>query len=163
MATSAMDRDHGADARALGWRVLGLIGAAFLLVGALNAFTIWFPTRFGVPEWELGSASEFFDTFPLFGLGLSILLAHGVAQGRKYQVRVLATVCVLVAVGMWLAFTLFATTWPITLKVVTNPVALTPIKKAAAKTAVQALVYPFALLWLAGAGWKASLRPRRQG
>lgn len=160
MATTAAEQVRAPASPGLAWRTIGTIGAVFFLVGLITTASVWLPSRLGVPEWELGTTSEFFDTFPLLGLGIAMLIAHGVATGRKLQVRTLATICVLLAVLMWLAFTLFATVFPMTLKVVTNPVALTPIKKAAAKTAVQALVYPFALLWLAGAAWKATLRRR---
>jgi hypothetical protein len=61
---------------------------------------------------------------------------------------------------MWLALSLYATVLPAALRAVPDPFALTPIKKAAAKTGVQALLYPFALLWLAGAAWRASLKRR---
>jgi hypothetical protein len=147
----------------LAWGAMAAVGVVFLVVGAAQMIGIWVPSQLGTPEWEYGSASEFFDTFPLLGLGLTLLIGHGVATARPVQVRVLATACVLLAVLMWLAFTLFATTFPIALKVVTNPVTLTPIKKAAAKTAVQALLYPFALLWLAGAAWRATLKRRGKG
>ncbi|MBK8005189.1 MAG: hypothetical protein IPK12_14995 [Gemmatimonadetes bacterium] len=86
------------------------------------------------------------------------------AQGRKLRVRTLAVLAVLVAVTMWLVFTLFATTWPMSLRAMAgNPPAMTVMKKAGAKALVQAAFYPFALLWLAGAAWKATLTRRRRG
>jgi len=142
------------------WRVITGIGLVFLLLGLLDAALSWFPLQLGDSEWELGTTSHFFDTFPLLGLGLSFLLATSVAQGRRWTARALATFCVLLAVFMWLAVALYATVLPLAFKYVANPDALTPMKKAGAKTAVQALVYPFALLWLAGVGWRASFRRR---
>lgn len=142
------------------WRVITGIGLVFLLLGLLEAGTAWFPLQLGDPEWELGTTSHFFDTFPLLGLGISFLLATSIARGHRWSARALATFCVLLAVFMWLALALYATVLPMAFKYVANPDALTPIKKAGAKTAVQALLYPFALLWLAGAGWRASLRRR---
>jgi hypothetical protein len=144
------------------WRVVTAIGLVFLLLGLLDAGTSWLPLQLGDSEWELGTTSHFFDTFPLLGLGISFLLATSIAKGQRWQARTLASFCILLAVFMWLALALYATVLPIALKMVGNPDALTPMKKAGAKTAVQALIYPFALLWLAGAGWRASLR-RRSG
>lgn len=147
---------------ALVWQCLGIVGLIFLLVGLANLGTLWLPLEIGDAEWELGTTSQFFDTFPVFGLGLVFLAAHGVAVGRRWQIRTVATVCIAVAVFMWLALSLYATVLPAALRAVPDPFALTPIKKAAAKTGVQALLYPFALLWLAGAAWRASLK-RRSG
>lgn len=153
-----MDRVPFAGNDPLIWRCLGIVGVLFLLLGLANLGTIWLPPHLGDAEWELGTTSQFFDTFPLLGLGMTFLVAHGVATGRRWQVRSVATFCMIVAVLMWLSLTLYATVLPMALKVIGDPIALTPIKKAAAKTGVQALLYPFALLWLAGAGWRASLK-----
>lgn len=155
-----MDRAPFAGDDPLTWRCLGIVGLVFFCLGLANLGTVWLPLHLGEPEWELGTTSQFFDTFPLLGLGMAFLLTQGVALGRRWQVRGVATFCIVVAVLMWLALTVYATVLPMALKAVSDPVALTPIKKAAAKTGVQALLYPFALLWLAAAGWRASLRRR---
>ncbi len=143
------------------WRILQLIGLIFLLVGLQDAVSSWLPSRLGDPEWELGTTSHFFDVVPLLGLGVAFLLAAALATGRRWQIRVIATFCLLTAVFMLLALVVYATVLPLAFKLVQNPVALTQIKKAAAKTGLQAALYPFALLWLAGAGWKASFGRRR--
>jgi hypothetical protein len=142
------------------WRVIAAVGLIFLMVGLIDAASVWLPPALGEPEWELGTTSQFFDTFSLLGLGLALLVGAAVARGRTWQARGLATLCILVAVFMWLALALYLTVLPLVLSRVNDPVALTPIKKAAAKTGVQALIYPFAFLWLAGAGWRASLKRR---
>jgi hypothetical protein len=142
------------------WRVVTGIGLVFLLLGLLDGALSWLPLQLGDPEWELGTTSHFFDTFPLLGLGISFLLATSIARGLRWPARALAMFCVLLAVFMWLALALYATVLPVAFKFVANPYALTPMKKAGAKTAVQALIYPFALLWLAGTAWKASFRRR---
>jgi len=140
----------------LAWRTLRLVGIVFLVLGLYELASNWIPLNIGVPEWELGTTSHFFDTFPLLGLGLMILTSSGLAMGRRWQVRLVATFCVLMAVAMWLVLTLWVTVLPLVLRVVTDPVVLQTVKKGAAKTGVQALIYPFALLWLAAAGWRAS-------
>ena len=143
------------------WRFLQIIGVIFLVIGLLDIFTSWLPSQLGDPEWELGTTSQFFDVVPLLGLGVAFLLAVAVATGRRWQIRLIATFCVLIAVFMLLAVVLYATVLPLAFKVITNPLALVQIKKAAMKTGIQALLYPFAMLWLAGAGWRSSFgRPR---
>ncbi len=140
------------------WRCVGIVGLVFLLLGLATMGTIWFPLELGDPEWELGATSQFFDTFPTLGLGMAFVVAHGVAVGRRWQIRSIAILCITMAVFMWLALTLYATVLPAALRAVGDPFALTPVKKAAAKTGVQSLLYPFALLWLAGASWRATLK-----
>lgn len=144
------------------WRIMQIVGLVFLLVGMLDAVATWLPSNFGEPEWEFGTTSYFFDSIPLAGLGLALLLGSSVALGLKWQVRLWATLCLLLAVFMLLSLILYATVLPLVFNAVHSPVALTPIKKAALKLGVQALFYPFSLLWLAGAGWKSSV-PRRRG
>jgi hypothetical protein len=139
------------------WRVITAIGLVFFGLGLLDAGLTWLPLHLGESEWELGTTSQFFDTFPFLGLGLSFLLAAAIVMRRRWQVRSIATLCILVAVYMWLAFALYATVLPLAFARVPNPVLLTPMKKAATKTAVEALLYPFALLWLAAAGWRAGI------
>ncbi len=158
-----MERAPLASDDLLTWRSLGIVGFVFFAIGLVNLGSAWLPANFGDPEWEFGTTSQFFDTFPLLGLGMGFLLAYGVALGRRWQIRTIATVGIVMAVLMWLALALYATVLPMALGAVKDPVALTPLKKAAAKTGVQALVYPFALLWLAGASWRASLRRRAGG
>lgn len=155
--TNALSRDE------LIWRIVAAIGLVFLVLGLLDIALTWFPLDLGDSEWELGTTSHFFDTFPLLGLGISFLLATSIAAGRRWQARTLATFCVLLAVFMWLALALYVTVLPVALKTIGNSAALTPLKKGGAKTAVEALIYPFALLWLAGAGWRASLKKRSGG
>ena len=155
------DRLPKAPPDALIWRMLQAIGIIFFLIGMLDIVFSLFPNQLGEPEWELGTTSNFFDVVPLLGLGVTFLLAAAIATGRRWQVRMVATFAVLLAVFMLLAMLLYATVVPLAFKVITEPVALTTIKKAAAKTGLQALLYPLAMLWLGGAGWKASFGRRR--
>ena len=55
----------------------------FLVVGGASLFAPLFPLRIGVIEWEFGTASEFFDNVPIFGLGLGFLMAAGLAAGAR--------------------------------------------------------------------------------
>ena len=147
--------------RRLVWQVFGAIGVVLFLVGLVKVALLWLPAELGEQEWEYGTSSNFFDVFPLLGLGIGFLTASALALGRKWAARGTATFALLLAVFMWLAFALFATVFPAALRAVGDPLAMTPLKKAAAKTLVEAVVYPFGLLWLAGAAWRASLRRGR--
>ena len=140
----------------LAWTGLALVGAVFAVLATVEMLQNWLPLQVGEPDWEFGTTSHFFDIFPFLGLGLALLIGAGVAMGRRWQVRTVAILGILVAVAMWLVLVLWATVLPITFRAASNPALVLTLKKAAAKTAVQALVYPFALLWLAGAGWRAT-------
>ena len=163
MATSAVARSSRSSV-ALALTALRVLGLVFFLVALADILTSWLPPLFGRPEWELAMSAGFLDRFPLLALGLAILIADGVGQGKKVRVRTLAVVAVLMAVAGWLAFTLFATTWPMSFRAVTgNPEMMTTMKKAGAKALAQAAVYPFGLLWMAGAAWKATMTRRGRG
>jgi hypothetical protein len=140
------------------WRAAFALGLMLALVGAGDAAGQWIPLRVGTPEWELGTVTYFFDTVPLLLIGLALLVGSGVALGRRWQVRTMAVLCILLAVLMWLAAVLFGTVVPLALRGMRDPVGLTMLKKSLVKTGVQVTLYPFALLWLAAASWRASRR-----
>ena len=142
----------------LSWQVFSGIGVVFLVVGAVTLFSPLFPLRIGVIEWEFGTASALFDNVPIFGLGLGLLMASGLALGARWRVRGLALICILLALVIWLAAGLYATVVPQALGAAPNPVALTAIKKAVAKGAIQILIYPVAFLWLGIWSWRRTLR-----
>ncbi len=126
-------------------------------MGGASLFAPLFPLRIGVIEWEFGTASEFFDNVPIFGLGLEFLMAAGLAAGAKGRVRSLALVCIFLALLMWLTAGLYATVVPQAYNAAPSPTALTAIKKAVGKTAVQILIYPVGFLSLGILG--VALRP----
>jgi hypothetical protein len=140
--------------------VLALLGLVATVIGLVQVGFTWLPQDLGTPEWEFGTTSAFFDSFPICGLGLMLLIASGVASGHRWRVRVVGVVCILMAVFMWLAAALYATVVPLVLKAARDPQMVLALEKGMVKTSVQALCYPFTLLWLAGAGWRATLRRR---
>ena len=110
------------------WKILQIVGVIFFLVGLLDIISSLLPQRLGEPEWELGTTSNFFDVVPLLGLGLVFLLVAGVATGRRWNIRLVASFCILTAVFMLLAMVVYATVLPLALKIVQkDPVATTSI------------------------------------
>lgn len=142
------------------WQGILATGLLFTVFGLTETLFIWLPFRLGVAEWEFGTVSAFFDHFPSLGLGLTLIAGAGVALGWRWTVRGVAVLCVATAVFMWAAAVLYLTVLPITLQALRNPVMLTAVKKGIVKTAVQATIYPFGLLWLAGAGWWSTVSSR---
>jgi hypothetical protein len=151
-------KDFTPSSETLSWQVFSVVGLVFLVVGAATLFSPLFPLRIGVIEWEFGTASALFDNVPIFGLGLGFLMASGLALGARWRVRSLALACILLALVIWLAAGLYATVVPQALGAAPNPAALTAIKKAVAKGAIQILIYPVAFLWLGIWSWRRTLR-----
>lgn len=146
-----------AEEASLHWDLVYVLGVAFAIVGGFDFFSQILPPRIGVIEWEFGAASSFFDTFPIFGIGVGFLLAGGLAKGHRWRVRLLALGCILLALIMWMTAGLFATVVPQSIGAAPTLVALTAVKKSVAKTAVQILVYPVALLWIGVWTWRRTL------
>ena len=141
-----------------GWRLVGVIGLAFGLIAGADLLLTWYPFNLGSPEWEFGTVTASLDGLPLLVMGLTLSLASGVARGRRWLVRVVAVLLLILAALIVVAAVLYVTNVPIALKSVQDPVIRTGLKKAIAKTSVQAVVYPAALLWLAVKGWRHAAR-----
>lgn len=138
------------------WGLLVPTGLAFLLVGGADLALVWYPLGFGSAEWEFGSVTSMLNGLPVLVMGLAFLGMAAVASGRRWAGRGIAAVLVLLAVAVVLMAALYATTVPIALKAVPNEQVALGLKKAIAKTTVQAAVYPVLLVWLAIATWRRS-------
>jgi len=145
----------------LAWQTVVLVGFLLAAVGLLDLVQLWVPPQFGIPEWEYGTASSFFDQFPVVGLGLALTMGGLLALGWRRTVRGIGVACLLIAVFMWLVAALYLTVVPFAFKAVRDPVVLTGIKKGLAKALAQSLIYPFAMLWLAGIGWWGTRMARK--
>ena len=143
------------------WQVVVLLGLLLAVVGLLDLVQLVVPLQFGVPEWEYGTASAFFDQFPVVGLGLALAMGGMLALGARWTVRGLGTVCLVIAVSMWVIAAIYLTVVPFTFRAVQDPVVMTGVKKGLVKALAQSLVYPLAMLWLAGIGWWGTRFTRR--
>jgi hypothetical protein len=139
-----------------GWYLLGWVGLVFALVGGTDLLLTWYPLNVGNPEWEFGTVSATLDGLPVPALGFALLLGAGVAGGKRWLVRTMAVVLVLLAAVIVLAAVLYATNVPIALQSVTDPLIRTGLKKAIAKTTTQAVLYPIAFVWIAVKAWRHS-------
>lgn len=138
------------------WGLLVPAGLTFTLVGAADLALVWYPLGFGSAEWEFGSVTSMLNGLPVLVMGLAFLGMAAVAAGRRWAGRGIATVLVLLALTVVLMGGLYATTVPIALKAAPNPLVALGLKKAIAKTTIQAAVYPVLLLWMAIATWRRS-------
>ena len=139
------------------WRVLGWIGLVFLVVGGTDFAMVWIPARFGVAEWEFGAVSQSFNGLPILLLGLGFLtVAADVADRRWF-----ATVALGGSVVLLLCVTGGALLWArhVQLALEAAPAgAQLDIRKAVAKTLVQAVTYSVALSSLVWYLWSNARR-----
>lgn len=138
----------------LQWRVLGVVGLLFTMVGGLDVLLTWVPPRFGSAEWEFGTISASLNGLPLPTLGLALLLARSLAVQDQTTARMVLALYAVMALFILAAGVLYALDAPIAFRAVENPVAREGLKKAVVKTAAQLTLYPAGLLWLTVRYWK---------
>ena len=143
-----------------GWYLMGWIGLAFLLVGGLDLALAWYPPQIGNPQWEFGTVSRTYDNLAITALGLTLLLGAGVARGVRWWTRTVAVLFLVLAVLLLAGFVLYLLNIPLALKSVTDPVALSGLKRAMTKTMGQAVVYTvvFFVLGLSGLRYRRVVR-----
>jgi hypothetical protein len=147
-------RKYLAPAPDMGWYLLGVAGVVFALVGFFDIALTWYPSNFGSPEFEFASYSQSMNFLPLPVLGLMLMLAGGVARGIRWIPKTVAVLMVLVVVLILVGAVLWATSVPVGLRAVEEPMVLRGLKKAIAKTGVQAVLYPIALLYVSVKAWR---------
>jgi hypothetical protein len=140
------------------WRLVGGVGALFLAVGGLDLVLTWVPLGFGNPEWEFGTVTSMMDGLPVPTLGLVGIVGAARARGSRAAAQAGAVMLGSLALWVVLAGVLYATTLPIALRSVTDPVIRSGLHKAVIKTAVQCVAYPIGLSWLAIAAWRRAER-----
>lgn len=143
-----------------GWYLMGWMGLGFVLIGLLDLALAWYPLKIGNPQWEFGTVSRSYDNLAITALGLTLLLGAGVARGVRWWTRTVAIVFLLFAVWVLAGYVLYALNIPLALRSVADPVALSGLKRAMAKTTGQAIVYCVVFFTLGLSGLRHS-RPVR--
>lgn len=138
----------------LAWRLLGLAGFAFALVGGIDVALTWYPLDFGSPEWEFGTITASLDGLPLPVMGLFLVLASAIARGVRWPARTAAVLLVILSVLILLGGIFYLTNVPIAMRAVAqNPTASLGITRSLIKTSIQVVVYPTIFLVVAAKGW----------
>lgn len=147
-----------AQAKETGWPFLALVGWLLALVAGMDLALLWFPLGFGNPEWEFGTTTSFMNGLPVLALGLALVMGSAVATGRRRTARSVAFLLVGLVLFVLLAAAMYATTIPLALRAVENPMVRFGLQKAIVKTLVEAALYSAAFGWLAVAGWRRTTR-----
>jgi hypothetical protein len=124
-----------------GWYLLGWLGLVFVIIGCTDLAMAWYPVLIGNPQWEFGTVSRTYDNLPLTSLGLGLLLGAGVARGVKWWTRIAAVLFLVLALLVIGGLVLYATNIPLALRSVSDPLALSGLKRAIVKALVQGIMY----------------------
>jgi len=144
----------------IGWELLGWVGLAFFVIGALDLAMGWIPARFGNPEWEFGTVSRTFDNLPITALGLTMLLASAAARGIDWALRATGLLALLLALFLFVGLVVYALDIPLAFRAVGASEARSGLKRAVLKALVQGMLYPIVLAAIGIKGIRLTLPPR---
>jgi hypothetical protein len=140
----------------LGWRLLGWLGVALLIMGATDVGLAWYPVALGNPEWEFGAITASLNGLALPILGAFFTLAAAATQRRRMFVRVVGTGMLIVAAALVILALLYGTVVPLALSsVADNPQLAAGMKKAVLKATVLAITYIVLLVTAGISAWRA--------
>ena len=138
----------------VGWRLLGGAGFAFAVVAAADLALAWYPTGFGSAEWEFGTVTAVLGNLPLLIMGLGLLFAAAVGQGKAGLLKTISVIWLLLALLVLGMLVLYARHLPEALAAVTEPLVNEGLKESIAKVMVQGVLYPIAFAWMGIKGWR---------
>lgn len=132
------------------WPLVNPASWLIAIVGVVLVVGVWIPANFGEPDWEFGTVNSFLDGLPLALIGLGLLAAGALAEGRRAVAVGVGLTLVAVAVGATLAGLLLAIDLPLAWRAAgSNALLLTALKKALAKGAIQVVVIPIVSMVIA--------------
>jgi PAS domain S-box-containing protein len=135
------------------WTATACVGAALTVVGWADLALLWFPLRFGRPEWEFATIGAHFDHMALGTAGV-LLLALGIAhRGWWAPAQALAMASQLIAIGLVAVYAVFIVAAPQAWHNVAPQLEPT-IGRAMRKVSVFAVGYAAAYTWLAVYLWR---------
>lgn len=154
-ATTA--RQGSAEAR--GWRLLGWVGLAFVVMGCTDLLLAWYPSGFGNPEWEFGAISSTLNGLALPTLGVYLVLSAAVVHDEHTFARIVGTAMVVLAAGVLILAFFYVTVVPSALRAVADDEQLSiGMQKAVIKAVMLFITYTALLLSGGVHGWRRSRR-----
>jgi len=141
------------------WLVLGWIGLVFLVVGGSDFLLVWIPPQFGVREWEFGAVTQSFNGLPILLLGLGLLIVAADEGERRWWATLGVAGSLVLLLWVLAGTVLWSLNVSLALETVPEQLEL-DVRRAVAKTLLQAVSYSAALAFLAWKGWTARGRTR---
>jgi hypothetical protein len=141
-----------------GWKILGWLGLAFLIMSLIDLALGWYPLNFGRPEWEFGTISASISGLAIPTLALYLMLSSAIARERLDIAKGVAIVMIILAISLAVFVILYLTSVPLALKAVAaNPVVHLGMKKAIFKSLM--LFTGYEALYILGAFKGLRTRP----
>lgn len=128
-------------------------GLVLVGVGVVDLGFAWWPLRFGVGEWEFGTASRTFNSLALGTTGLVFLVVGASARRSRGWLRVLTVISVLGFLFVVGTFGLFALNAPVALRAVPAQGHSTLVRSIVRTTAF-AVLYMVFFAWLSRYTWR---------
>lgn len=138
------------------WRIVGLLGLGFLIVGVLDLGLAWIPLGLGSPEWEFGTIASTLNGLPVLTMGIALVVASAFVGSHRRTLRMLAVAAVLLMALLVLCAVLFVTVAPVALRGAPNAVVQSNVMKVVIKGGVLLLVYLVLYGWLGFHAWRRS-------
>ena len=135
------------------WQLLGALGLALSIVGAIDVGLAWYPLAFNAPEWEFGTITATFDGLPVLTMGLCLVFAGALHGGSRRARVVLRAIFGVLGVSLIAAGLLYASVMPLALRALSDPAVEVGLYRAMVKTVAQAITYPTLCLWIAFRRW----------
>ena len=148
---------HAVDTASLqGWRLVGWLGLALIIMGGADILLAWYPPAFGRPEWEFGAITATLNGLALPVLGAFLLLGALIANRHPLPARILSGVMLACVVGLLiLAFT-YVTVVPLALNSVSDsPQLAAGMRKAVVKASILLGVYSTLMVIGGVVGWRS--------
>ncbi len=118
-----------------GWKLLGWLGLAFLIMSLIDLALGWYPVEFGRPEWEFGTISASIAGLAIPTLALYLMLGSAIARERTDIARGIAIVMIILAISLAVLAILYLTSVPLALRAVAaNPLIHLGMKKSVFKS-----------------------------
>lgn len=128
-------------------------GLVLVGVGVIDVALAWFPLRFGVGEWEFGTASRTFDSLALGTTGFVFISLSATIRGWALALRALAVVAAVVLLFLLAAYVLYALNIPIALGAVSGE-RHRIMQRAIVRTTAFAGMYTVLFGWLSWFTWR---------
>lgn len=151
--SKAVDTSHAP------WRALGWFGLVLTVVGLADVLLVFYPARMGDPSWEFGVIDAAVSTMPLLVVGVGALLGGALGRRKVGQVRAVAVLAGLLAVGILAAYLVYLTNVPMALRVSPEEVKA-GIYKSIIRTTIMSTTFGIGFLVAAIAAFRSTSSAR---
>jgi hypothetical protein len=134
------------------WKGLAGLGVVLAAVGGTDIALLWWPPRFGDPNWELVIITNFLDALPVATMGGTLLTLGALARSWPWVRYASLVISALIAVAIVSLTVVYALDVPLALR--SAPAAMTSVVyRSIIKTGALAAAYTVYYAWLTWFVW----------